>query len=168
VILQCAYILDAVREFDPEVLVGHQLTLGPNIVREVVGVPLAVIGLAAWMYPTRSGSGLWLSRDESAWRHSEFIERLNEVRQRLTTSPLETDFETPIQVFRATSSSSGVSPRWSATSRTYHPEFTLLARQSNHDRCWGLISSDGFAMAKGSSACTYRTEERSIVHAFSI
>ena len=96
-ILQCAYIQDAVREFGPEVLVGHQLTLGSYIMSEVIGVPLAVIGLAAWMYPTRSGSGLWLIRDESAWRHAEFIARLNEVRQRLTMPPLEADFETPIQ-----------------------------------------------------------------------
>ena len=97
-ILQCGYILEAARVFEPDVLVGNQLTLGPYIMREVIGTPLAVIGLAAWMYPTRSGSGLWLLRNESAWRHGQFVARLNEIRQRLTMSPLDPDCEeTPIQ-----------------------------------------------------------------------
>jgi len=98
VILQCAYILDAIRSFQPDVMVGHQLTLGPYIIREITGVPLAVIGLAAWMYPTRSGSGLWLLRDESEWREREFSARLNEVRERLSIPTSGKHFEeTPIQ-----------------------------------------------------------------------
>ncbi|MEX2262163.1 MAG: hypothetical protein WD696_09440, partial [Bryobacteraceae bacterium] len=44
---QCAYIADAVQAFVPDVLIGHQLTLGPHIIHEMLGIPLAVIGLAA-------------------------------------------------------------------------------------------------------------------------
>lgn len=98
VIMQCAYILDAARAFVPDVLVGHQLTLGPYIMREVLSVPLAVIGLAAWMYPTRSGSGLWLQRNESEWRHREFVARLNEARGSLSMAPVDADSEeSPVQ-----------------------------------------------------------------------
>lgn len=95
---QCAYIADAVRAFVPDVLVGHQLTVGPHIVHEVLGIPLAVIGLAAWMYPTRSGSGLWLLRNESQWRHDQFVARLNSARACLSLPPLDVNIEeTPVQ-----------------------------------------------------------------------
>jgi len=95
---QCAYIADAVRTFAPDVLVGHQLTLGPHIVHEVLGIPLAVIGLAAWMYPTRSGSGLWLLRNESQWRHDQFVARLDSARACLGLPPLDVNIkETPVQ-----------------------------------------------------------------------
>jgi UDP:flavonoid glycosyltransferase YjiC (YdhE family) len=95
---QCAYIADAVRAFRPDVLVGHQLTVGPYIVHEVLGIPLAVIGLAAWMYPTRSGSGLWLLRNESQWRHDQFVARLNNAGGCLGLPPLDLNIkETPVQ-----------------------------------------------------------------------
>lgn len=97
-LFQCAYITDAVRGFVPDALVGHQLTYGPHVVHEILGIPLAIIGLAAWMYPTRAGSGLWLLRNESQWRHDEFVERLNNARQYFSLPPLDVNIEeTPVQ-----------------------------------------------------------------------
>lgn len=98
VVLQCAYIQAAVKALRPDALIGHQLVLGPYVMRDVLGVPLAVVGLAAWMYPTRTGTGLWLLRDESAWRHDEFLTRLNAVRATLGMEALAADVpDTPIQ-----------------------------------------------------------------------
>jgi UDP:flavonoid glycosyltransferase YjiC (YdhE family) len=98
IILQCAYIMEAARTFIPDIIVGHQLTVGPYITHEVLGIPLAVIGLAAWMYPTRSGSGLWLLRNETHWRHDQFIELLQSIRESVGMSLLNADMtETPLQ-----------------------------------------------------------------------
>ncbi|MEV4377864.1 nucleotide disphospho-sugar-binding domain-containing protein [Streptosporangium sp. NPDC049644] len=97
-ILQCAYIRDAVQHFEPDVLIGHQLTIGPYVMGEVMAIPLAVIGLAAWMYPNRQGAGPWVYRNESRWRHGEIVARLNAVRERLTLPPLDPGAEeTPLQ-----------------------------------------------------------------------
>ncbi|MEX2260638.1 MAG: nucleotide disphospho-sugar-binding domain-containing protein, partial [Bryobacteraceae bacterium] len=69
-----------------------------HIIHEMLGIPLAVIGLAAWMYPTRSGTGLWLLRNESQWRHDEFVERLNRLRGCFSLPPLNVNIEeTPAQ-----------------------------------------------------------------------
>jgi UDP:flavonoid glycosyltransferase YjiC (YdhE family) len=49
---QVKHIDYALRRFPADVLVGQQLTLGPLIASELRGVPLAVLGLAAYLWPT--------------------------------------------------------------------------------------------------------------------
>jgi UDP:flavonoid glycosyltransferase YjiC (YdhE family) len=96
IILQCASVIDAVRMFAPDVLVGQQLTIAPYVVHDILDVPLAVIGMAAWMYPTKSGSGLWLLRNESHWRHEQFLARVNTARASFDLPPLDSPSGEPL------------------------------------------------------------------------
>jgi hypothetical protein len=38
------------------------------------------------MYPRRTGSGLWLLRDDSRWRHDGLIGLVNHARERLSST----------------------------------------------------------------------------------
>ncbi len=53
---QVRHIEHALERFPADVIVGQSLTLGPPIAAERKGVPLAMIGLAAYIWPTRSSA----------------------------------------------------------------------------------------------------------------
>ncbi len=49
---QVKYLEHAVEAFAPDVLVGHELALGPLVAGERHGLPTAVLGLAAFIWPS--------------------------------------------------------------------------------------------------------------------
>jgi len=51
---QVKYLEHAVETFGPDVLVGHELALGPLVAGERHGLPTAVVGLAAFIWPSNA------------------------------------------------------------------------------------------------------------------
>src|SRR5262249_30886445 len=51
VVMQVKHIEYALRRFAPDVIVSHPLALGPVIVRERTRVPVAMLGMAAHLWP---------------------------------------------------------------------------------------------------------------------
>ncbi len=51
VAVQVKHIEHALALFEPDVLVGHQLTRGPLIVAERQGLPVAVLGFSTYLWP---------------------------------------------------------------------------------------------------------------------
>jgi UDP:flavonoid glycosyltransferase YjiC (YdhE family) len=83
IVIQVKHIEYALECFAPDVLVGHQLTIGPLIVRILHGLPVAVLGLAAYLWPA-SKSLLKrppLSEGERllVWRYGNMMEIYNRV-----------------------------------------------------------------------------------------
>jgi UDP:flavonoid glycosyltransferase YjiC (YdhE family) len=82
VALQVKHLEHAMVRFDPDLLVGQALALGPLIVRERSGIPLAVQGLATYLWPCGAGrpgaSTATLRR--RVWRHQTMLRHLNEAR----------------------------------------------------------------------------------------
>jgi len=83
IVIQVKHIEYALECFAPDVLVGHQLTIGPLIVRVLHGLPVAVLGLAAYLWPA-SKSLLKrppLSEGERllVWRYGNMMEIYNRV-----------------------------------------------------------------------------------------
>jgi len=81
VALQVKHIEYAMARFHPDLLVGQALALGPLVVRERCGIPIAVQGLATYLWPCGAGA------NESAAtarrrgnRHRTMLRHLNEAR----------------------------------------------------------------------------------------
>ncbi|MBA3532695.1 MAG: glycosyltransferase [Ardenticatenales bacterium] len=51
---QVKHLHYALREFDPQVIVGQQLVLGPLLVAEWYQLPVAIVGQAVYMYPKKT------------------------------------------------------------------------------------------------------------------
>ncbi len=64
---QVKHLEHAIGRFAPDVLVGHELALGPLIVGERYGLPTAVVGLAAFIWPSDA------TDDANSPNHHEFI-----------------------------------------------------------------------------------------------
>lgn len=82
VALQLKHLQFAVRRFRPDVLVAQPLTLGPLIYGAEAHLPVAVLGLATYLWPA--------SGDPSyrAWLHSDMVRCLNEARELLRLEPV--------------------------------------------------------------------------------
>ncbi|HYL06496.1 MAG TPA: nucleotide disphospho-sugar-binding domain-containing protein [Thermoanaerobaculia bacterium] len=83
VTLQVKHVEHAVARFVPDLLVGQALALGPLIVRERCGIPVAVQGLATYLWPCgagRPGDAATATVRRRAWRHQTMLRHLNEAR----------------------------------------------------------------------------------------
>ncbi len=82
VALQVRQIEQAMAHFAPDLLVGQALTLGPLIVRERAGIPVAVQGLAAHLWP--GGGARWSASaatlERRRWRHADMLRHLDNAR----------------------------------------------------------------------------------------
>jgi UDP:flavonoid glycosyltransferase YjiC (YdhE family) len=80
--LQVRQIEHAMTRFACDVLVGQVLMLGPLLVRERCGVPLALQGLATHLWPgggaRRAASAA--TEERRAWRHADMLGHLNQAR----------------------------------------------------------------------------------------
>jgi UDP:flavonoid glycosyltransferase YjiC (YdhE family) len=82
VALQVKHIEHALRSFAADVLVGQTLTLGPLIVGERWGLPVAVQGLATHLWPGggASGAASAAAEERRAWRLADMLGHLNAAR----------------------------------------------------------------------------------------
>ncbi len=82
--MQVKHIEYAIERLAPDVIVGNPLSLGPVLVRERVGVPLAVLGLAVHLWPVRETSAMAPSESEAdrrcTERHAETMRHYNDAR----------------------------------------------------------------------------------------
>lgn len=81
----------ALRAFTPDVLVGNQFALSACIVRERTGIPLCMVGMAAYLWPRREGCAPEFPACEghSRWRHRGMQLSLNGARALFGLQPLE-------------------------------------------------------------------------------
>lgn len=82
VAIQVKYIEYAIKNFAPDVILGQQLTLGPLITRELHNIPVAVLGLAAYLLPACESLLKRLPQTESekrqVWRYEVMMQAYNQ------------------------------------------------------------------------------------------
>jgi UDP:flavonoid glycosyltransferase YjiC (YdhE family) len=82
--LQVKHIEHALECFQPDVLIGQPLTLGPFLVAERQKIPLAIMGFLPYLWPYSDELAQSAARTEvddwRIWRHGEMIRFLNEAR----------------------------------------------------------------------------------------
>ena len=98
---QVRHIESALRRFPADALVGQALTLGPLIVAEKRRLPVGVIGLGTYLFPSGQEPGPARERRGlgafKAWRHREMIGFLNPARELFGLPAWEGDCaETPL------------------------------------------------------------------------
>lgn len=92
IVLQFKHILGAVREFRPDVMVGQHLTMGAFMVREMFSIPLAVIGLASYLWPATRHDPIGCRRDGTRqWRYDESLRICNEAKALFGGRPISSD-----------------------------------------------------------------------------
>ncbi|HEY0481800.1 MAG TPA: nucleotide disphospho-sugar-binding domain-containing protein [Kofleriaceae bacterium] len=80
VVMQVKHIEYALRRFAPDVLVSHPLALGPLLVRQRLGVPVAVLGMAAHLWPVSTAPAVTEAEQRLAWRHDAMMRHLDDAR----------------------------------------------------------------------------------------
>ncbi len=94
--IQVKHIEYALSIFPADVLVGQPLTIGPYIVRDRIGLPLAVLGLASPIWPTdpkiveRPPKNK--TEERHLGRHSEMMHFYSEARKLFQLAPRNEDF----------------------------------------------------------------------------
>ena len=94
--LQSKHIEYAVQRFQPDVLVGVQLSFGPMVARERHALPLAVLGFSTYLWP--AGDADETLREEASslarrrWRSEDMMRVYNEARALIRLPKLEADF----------------------------------------------------------------------------
>lgn len=79
--IQVRHVQYAVERFRPDVLLCSTLALGPLIAGELAGLPVAVLGLAGYLWPVPVPGGATRSADHDAeWRHRETLALYNSAR----------------------------------------------------------------------------------------
>ncbi len=101
IILQVKQIEYALNNFVPDVLVGQQLTLGPLIAAECHGLPVGILGLAAYLWPICESLLEHLPESEKerrlVWRYEETMENYNQVRKQIGLPQNHANYrETPL------------------------------------------------------------------------
>lgn len=95
VIMQMRHVQEAIRRFTPDVLVAQALTFGPMLVSEMQQVPLAVIGLATYLWPRNSAelraADASIAQKRRAWRFRDALKYYNAVRREVRLQPLQED-----------------------------------------------------------------------------
>lgn len=91
ILIQAKHIEYAIRQFLPDVLIGQHLTLGPLLVRQRQGVPLALIGSVTYLWPTdiskvtlpdsHSDLGTRRFSDLKSWRFNDMFQILKEAQR---------------------------------------------------------------------------------------
>lgn len=89
VAMQILHVEYAVKRFQPDVLVGQQLTLGPMIASRRNDLPLAIIGLMTYPYPYLRGDEALSPeyKHRLSWRHGDVLQTLNEARATFSLAP---------------------------------------------------------------------------------
>lgn len=101
VAIQVKHIEYALAFFKPDVLVGQQLTLGPLIAADRYSIPTAVVGLAAYLFPTSAAlreRPLQSKIEERlVWRYQEMMKFYNQARElfQMPQSKVD-DVDTPL------------------------------------------------------------------------
>jgi UDP:flavonoid glycosyltransferase YjiC (YdhE family) len=98
--MQMKHISYALRRFQPDVLVGQQLTMGPLLVGELRRIPVALLGLFVYLWLGSDpipGQVLSNRQGLQAWRHQDMLKYYNEARKRLGIAPRSANAaETPL------------------------------------------------------------------------
>ncbi len=83
VAMQYKHIEYALKRFPANVLVGHPLSLGPHLVRERMGVPLANLGLLTHLWPSSAVRPSEPTEPERRWwwRHEDMLLQYNRARE---------------------------------------------------------------------------------------
>lgn len=96
VAVQVKHTEHAVRVFQPDLLVGSPLTLGPLIVAERTGLPVALLGFCTYQWPT-DVSSLKRPADKQdellAWRIRGWTQLYNEAREIFHMPPVPVDLQ---------------------------------------------------------------------------
>ncbi|MDJ0798910.1 MAG: glycosyltransferase [Calothrix sp. MO_167.B12] len=99
--IQVKYIQYAIKNFAPDVIVGQHLTLGPLINRKLYDIPVAILGLAAYLYPACKSllerSPQTESEERLVWRYGDMMRIYNESCELLGVPPSSANYrETPL------------------------------------------------------------------------
>lgn len=84
ILIQVKHIEHALTQFCPDIIVGQHLTFGPLLVRERQSIPLALVGSATYLWPTKGcNPDRPRSEDErrKVWRLNSMLKTYKEVRK---------------------------------------------------------------------------------------
>lgn len=94
-LIQVKHIEYAIQRFCPDILVGQHLTFGPLLVKERQGVPVALVGSATYLWPSRliqhDGRGTSISERRKLWRFTHMLDSYCEARRLLHLSRFSHD-----------------------------------------------------------------------------
>ncbi|HEX3131110.1 MAG TPA: hypothetical protein VH394_27490, partial [Thermoanaerobaculia bacterium] len=99
--MQVKHVEYALQRFQPDVIVSQQLALGPLLAAERHSLPIAVVGLAAYLWPASEAllhrPPETLRERRNLWRYEETTQIYNQVRGLFGMPPREGDFRsTPL------------------------------------------------------------------------
>ena len=80
----------AIQLYGPDLLVGQQLTLGPILSAEKYHLPLTIMGMATYLFPSSSNDTADAAR---LWRFRSIMEHLNGARNLLGMTPIIPDLD---------------------------------------------------------------------------
>ncbi len=92
ILAQVKHIQYARKIFDPDVLVGQMLTLGPMLVANLFDLPLAVMGQGAYLWPGSEAHKQSFTEpfaQRLQWRYDRSVQRLNEVRATMKLNAID-------------------------------------------------------------------------------
>ena len=96
VAIQVKHLEYAIKVFQPDILVGQQLTLGAYITAERYKLPLAVWGLATYLWPSATSEPVVETQDDherKVWRYTSLLSSYNEIRALFRLPLLERELE---------------------------------------------------------------------------
>lgn len=101
VAIQVKYIEYGIKSFTPDVIVGQQLTIGPLITRKLHNIPVAILGLAAYLLPACESllnrSPQTESEKRLVWRYEVMMQAYNQACELFGLSHSFANFrETPL------------------------------------------------------------------------
>ncbi len=95
IVSQVQHLDYAIKQFDPDVLVGQELALGPVIASERHNLPLATLGRATYLWPL--SSDVPAVYQAALRRHERFVQGYNAARALMNLPPRALDpFETAL------------------------------------------------------------------------
>jgi len=87
--IQVRHVQNAIERFQPDVMLSSTLALGPMIAGELADLPVAMLGLATYLWPVAVPGGAHRSVDTQAdWRHREMVGLYNAARNLFGLSPM--------------------------------------------------------------------------------
>lgn len=87
--IQVRHVQNAIERFRPDVMLSSTLAFGPLIAGELADLPVAMLGLATYLWPVAVPGGAHRSADRQAeWRHREMVGLYNAARSLFGLSPV--------------------------------------------------------------------------------
>jgi MGT family glycosyltransferase len=86
------HVQHGIRRFGPDLLVTHQLCQAPLLVREMEGIPVAVMGLFSYLWPVAHGADATrfaALQPTRQWRIRDAVGILNQARELFRLAPAE-------------------------------------------------------------------------------